>query len=192
MQKPSTYDGTISKRPGEYKQLPPGGYVCKIKSAREENTQKGTTMLVIAFDIEEGEYRNFFVESFNNDQRPNKKWPNGGIYRQMTGEKSIGFFKAMVEDIEASNPGYVWNWDEGTLKGKLFGGVFGREEYFNTSKGEYAFSTKCVYIRTADEVRSGIEPPPDKLADRTKGRSSETPYTSSAIDSVLDDDDLPF
>lgn len=45
---------------GEYERLEAGGYICKIKSAKEEKSKTGKKMLVLALDITEGEKKDFF------------------------------------------------------------------------------------------------------------------------------------
>ena len=62
MKKPANWD-SIQVPSGEtYKQLPAGGYVCKIISASVDKTMSGAERLNIKFDISEGEYKNFFGE----------------------------------------------------------------------------------------------------------------------------------
>ena len=71
----------------------------------------------------------------------------------------------MIENIEKSNEGFNFvkaGFDEKSLVGKLFGGVFGREQYKN-QEGELKWATKCMSIRTVEKVREGIEAPADKL-----------------------------
>ena len=41
-------------------------------------------------------------------------------------------FKGFIKSVEESNPGYVWNWDESTLKGKKVGLILQEEEFVPT------------------------------------------------------------
>ena len=72
-------------------------------------------------------------------------------------------FKRFITSVERSNEGYTWNWDEASLKGKMFGGVFGREEFL-TSDGKLKFATKCRFPRSVESIRKGdFTIPEDKL-----------------------------
>ena len=92
----------------------------------------------------------------------------------------------MIENIEKSNPGYNFvnsGFDEKTLVGKLFGGVFGREQY-KAQDGSLKFTTKCRSIRTVDAVRNGVNIPEDKLL---KTESQDDYFSPSSSDEVIDD-----
>ena len=73
---------------------------------------------------------------------------------------STPFFKGLITAIERSNPGFIWNWDENSLKGKLFGGVFGREEYMGTD-GKPRWSCKVRFVRSVEGVED-VSAPEDK------------------------------
>lgn len=173
---------------GEFETLEPGGYICVIKKAKEETSSTGKKMLVIAFDIAEGEHAGFYQRRFDDlvKTNPDTKW--GGVYRQMLeGEKAAGFLKGMMTSLEASNPNFKWNWDENKLVGLKFGGLFGKEEYENQISGERKMATKIRFIRTVEAIKSGkFEVPADKMLP-TRGEAFDSFATTSS-----DDDDLPF
>lgn len=168
---------------GEYEVLEAGGYICKILNAKEEKSQSGKDMLVIAFDIEEGDHKDYFKRRFDNDTRADKKWPVNGIYRQMLeGEKAAGYFKGLITSLEASNPNFKWDWDENKLKGLKFGGLFGREQY-EAFDGSLKFSTKLQFIRSVEKIKSGdFQIPQDKLLNKKQEDEFIT----------VSDDELPF
>ncbi len=177
---------------GEYETIEPGGYICRIISAKEEKSSTDKKMLVIAFDIDEGEHKDYYKRRFDElkkNSTPDKpaKWP--GVYRQMLeGEKAIGFLKGIMTSLEESNPNFKWNWDESKLKDLRFGGLFGREEYENQITGERKFSTKIRFIRTIKSIKEGkFEIPKDKLLE-PRGDSFENVFNTT------DDggDGLPF
>jgi hypothetical protein len=184
MQKPAEWDNTEAFT-GDFKNLPPGGYICRIKNAKVDTTQSGKEVLVIAFDIAEGEFANYYGEQYvkKTENNPDAKWQ--GIYRQLTEGNSLKFFKGLIHAIENSNNGYKWNWAEKTLKDKLFGGVFGQEEYINNN-GELKLSTKCRFIRSIEQIRKGVDAPEIKKLSGTNGGSS------SNINDVFPDDDIPW
>lgn len=174
---------------GEFETLEAGGYICKIINAREDVSSTGKNMLVIAFDIEEGERAGYYKRKFEADTRTDKKWQ--GIYRQLLdGEKAAGFLKGVMTSLEASNPNFKWNWDETKLKGLKFGGIFGEEEY--EYNGEIKTSVKIKWIRSVDKIRNGDfkVPEPKKLP------TNSNPYVGTPFDTgmipVADNGDIPF
>ena len=180
---------------GEFEVLPVGGYICKITDVEIAIAQKsGNEMLVIYFDIVEGEKAGYYKRRYdenvknNTDVTKEVKWP--GIYRQMVqGEKAAGYFKGLMTTLTASNPGFDWDkcdWDETKLKGLIFGGLFGREEY-EKMDGSRGMTTKLRFIRSVEKVRSGnFEVPQDKLLPK-----KVDPFGANSFTKV-DDDDLPF
>lgn len=145
---------------GEFKALKPGGYILQIKAAREEMSKNNNPMLVIAFDIAEGEFKGYYNDLF----AKNRKWPNGGVYRIMLPvdngseddnkqmSKLKGFINAVAESNRNYNPNEYWNIEQ--LKGKLIGGLFRREEYEN-QKGERKWTTKLAWPCSVPRIKSG-------------------------------------
>lgn len=185
MKKPADFDNVQAF--GEFEPLELGGHVCKIMSVEESKSRAGKDMLIISLDIAEGKQANYYANQYKNDTRDNKKW--GCIVYTMVydqdGATSRGF-KTFIDIVEKSNKGFITQWGDSfgdQFKGKLIGGVFGREEYINNN-GEKKFATKCMFFRTVEAVRKGIEAPADKLL---QGSSAGFAQTSQE-----DDDDLPF
>lgn len=178
---------------GEREILPVGGYVCKILSAEIATSQKsGNEMLVINFDICEGEKAGYFKRRHDESMKSNTdvtkiiKW--SGVYRQMIqGENAAGYFKGFMTTLSASNNGFDWdkcNWDESKLVGLIFGGLFGREEYIKQD-GTTGMTTKIRYVRSAEKIRNGeYTIPADKLLKKDDG-----PFGNFT---PVEDDDLPF
>ena len=175
--------------------LPVGGYVCNIISAKEETYDWGSR-LVMAVDIAEGEYAGFFRKDYDNNDREDKKWR--GTFRinvpKDDGSEQDGWTKRkfgnFIWAVQESNPGYAWNWDEKTLKGKKIGLIYRRFEW--EMNGNSGWSTEAGGAISVDDCRSGNFKP---LKDRAlKNRSSQTDTGSSATVStaVDDEDDLPF
>lgn len=177
MEKTRGYD-EVQGFTGEFERIKLGGQVCKVVSAKEEESSNGNKMLVLAFDIAEGDNKDFYKRRFDADTRTDKKW--SGVHRLMLLDKEGNtnkFFKGFITSIEASNKNFKWEWDETKLKGKLFGGIFGREEY---EPGKFA--TKIRFIRSANGIENA-DIPEDKLL------TSATNYTQTSVE---EDDDLPF
>jgi hypothetical protein len=182
MKKPDGYDESQAFT-GEFETLDPGGKILKIRQGVIGTSTTGKEMLNLLFDIAEGEEAGYYQRQFDGAKKSDAEPKWKGVFRQLTEGKSLPFFKGVITAIEQSNPGYKWNWDEKSLAGKLFGGVFGQEEYL-ASDGKVKTSTKCMFIRSIDKIRAGIEAPPIK-------KLTNVPATNSSV-SNADDGDLPF
>ena len=173
--------------------LPAGGYVAKIVDAKVEETQYGDR-LIVAFDIAEGDYREFFKKDFDGNTNEDRKWR--GVYRLNIpaddGSEQDGWRKRSFNNfafaVENSNSGYTFDWDEKKLKGKLFGVLFRNKEWaFN---GRSGWTTEACSATDAQAIRDGkYKVPKDKALDG--GARFET----TAAPAVAEDessDDLPF
>lgn len=188
MQKLQGYDEAEALN-GNYEILEAGGYICKIVGAREETSKTNKRMLVIAFDINDGEHKDFFKRKFDKSTLTNKKWSNNGIYRQMLegNENAVGYFKGLITSLEESNSHFKWDWDESKLKGLLFGGVFGREQYLSGVDGTLKFATKLQQIRSVESIKNGdFAIPEDKLLNVNQN------IDDGEFITIDDTDDLPF
>lgn len=173
---------------GEYEKLEAGGYICRIKNAKEETSRSGKKMLVIALDIDEGEKKDFFKRKFDEDTKNEKKWPVGAIYRQMLeGEKAAGYLKGLITSLEASNEGFKWDWDEKKLANLKCGAIFGDEEYERLD-GSIGISTKIKYIRSTKCIEEGNYKTPELKKLPQKGEAFED-FLANVNDNS---DDLPF
>lgn len=172
--------------------IEPGGYELQIIGAKvEQYTSKATgatgEILKVAFDIVNNEqYAGFYSTRFKAAKAtdPNAKW--GGVFDVFIPKddgsendaKTKQSFKRFITSVEKSNEGYAWDWNELSLKGKMFGGVFGREE-FETKEGERKFATKCRFPRSIESIRTGNFKIPD---DKLLKNKSNAPYTASLAD----------
>ena len=154
------------------KALPAGGYVCRIMNAKIENAKSsGLPMVVIQFDICEGEYNNFFHDKLKADMayRPDAKY--GGIARisaiDEEGKQRKGF-NSFCGAVEKSNGIKLPTEDTAflnMLKGKMVGIIFGREEFQGNDGGMY-WSTKPQFYRSVETIESGnFEIPKDKFVE---------------------------
>lgn len=218
MKRFSNYGEVKANEFDNYEKLELGGHLCKILKVRID-TYKGENgtfeNLVLEFDLAEGDKQaGFYARRFQQDANKdalNAKWK--GIYRigipkddgSEKDEQSKVRFKTFITCIEKSNPGYDWekaDWDETTLVGKKFVGVFGLEEFESTMTGEILTATKCKFTRSTEGKIEDIAIPKVKLIDGTlieyddwvekneekKGKQIE----NAATNAVADDDSLPF
>ena len=177
--------------------LPAGGYVCDIKTAKVEeyHTGKGDfSALVLAIEVAEGQYAGFWKKDYDGNTNDDKKWR--GTYRisipKDDGSEMDGWTKRTFGNfiwcIQESNPGYTWNWDEKTLKGKKIGVLYRNKEWeYNDKTG---WTTEAAGSATVEDIRSGnFKPLKDKPL-KNKGTAATAPvFTEETVDS---EDSLPF
>ena len=178
---------------GGVPQLPKGGYIAKILDCKEEKSTTGYRWLAISFDIAEGEFKGHFAEQYRANTNENKKWR--GTYNAFIPDESSQYygenlnkFKTMIANIEESNNGYHWDWDETKLKGKMVGVLFGEKEFQTESNGVIII-TECRGIRSVECVKEGKFKMP---ALKTLGNAPSVSTASNSFAAVDDDDDLPF
>lgn len=181
---------------GGVPQLPKGGYIAKILDCKEESSATGYKWLAISFDISEGEHKGHFAEQYRANTNENKKWR--GTYNAFIPDESSQYyednlnkFKTMMSNIEESNPGYHWDWDETKLKGKLIGVIFGEKEWESDNNGVIII-TECRGIRSVDCIKNGkFKMPALKTLSGTSSVSAAT-SSQASFSALDDDDDLPF
>lgn len=189
-----------------------GPHYCKILEAKivQMKTQDGRPFeqLQLRIDITEpDEQAGFYNKKFQEDAKEdalNAKWK--GFYNLTVPEDNSeefikNNFKTLTTSIEKSNPGYKWNWEENTLVGKIFCGVFGLEEFVNLEGNTITF-TRCRFVRSTENMDK-ISIPKVRLADKTTmdyeeyiemkkaERKNSNNNTNSEL-SKIEDDSLPF
>lgn len=174
--------------------LPVGGYVLNIMKASVEFTKSGSQVLVINFDVAEGENAGWFTKVWKNDTREDKKWK--GTYRLFipTGDGSdddkltVRSFNNFVACLEESNPGYHWDWNEAGIKNLKIGGIWRNREY--DFDGRVGWTTEMGGVATVDEIRAGTFKP---LKDKPLAKKQAAAASSNWSDiPAPDDDDCPF
>lgn len=181
--------------------LPAGAYVCNIINVKyEKATDDRSDRLLLQIDIFEGEHRSFFSKQFNENTAEDKKWK--GIIRMYV-PKDDGsekddwtkrIFAGWIDAVEQSNPGYLWDWDENKLKGKLIGVVFGET-------GTVINSRQVVYTEprfgvAIEKVRDGSAPAANfKAKNGYTGTTTPTPQVdANGFMQIPEgvDEELPF
>lgn len=201
MKKFNDYETTQSYSNSE--KLPVGGYVLKVANVRYEEGQNGNSdRIQLMFDIAEGEQKDFFRKQYESQTSEDKKWKGTvAIYVPTDdGSEKDGWtkksFKTIMENFEASNPGYAWNWDENSLKGKLIGGIF--VETYSVIEGKEVMYVSLVAknIRTVDCIRRGNYKMPDPIKKNgatgnvtPKGNNSSNDFMSIPKGS---EEEIPF
>lgn len=150
MKKPNNYENTQAS--GEFTPVELGGHYLTIKDVAEMKSKSGKDMIRVSFDFASNDKQpGYFMESFKNDIRPEKKWPNQAIQYILT-EDSEGncsrSFKTFITCVEHSNKMQV-QWGENfgqQFKNKVIGGVFGPQldYYENKERKKKSSSLVCV------------------------------------------------
>lgn len=189
-------DYETTQAAGEFEKLPKGAYEVKIEQAKVTTYtgKDGSTFekLEIAFDIDKGEYAGYYRRNLESQQQEDKKWKgvlriyvpkdDGSEKDQWTKRK----FKAIIQAIEDSNPGYHWDWNESGLKGKIVGCVFQWKEWAMNGKSGW-FANPYNFIDVA-KVRSGEF----KLPDDKPLPKDQKPFDLNISAEDDSEEDLPF
>ena len=184
------YDVKPEKPSSGRETLPAGGYVCQIMSARVEDGEWGST-LVLAHDVCEGEYKDIFKRDYEGNPRDDKKWrgtfrlrlpKDDGTEQDTWKKRSLSNF---LWAIEQSNPGFTFDWDEKKLKGKKIGLLYRNKEWeYNGNSG---WTTEAAGTESIDNIRNGkFRVPKDKAL---PVREVTAPVFTEAED---DGGELPF
>ena len=197
MRKPRNYDN--AEKYTEGRRLEAGGYICKIINVKEQVSKNGNEMLVLAFDIAEGEFKDFYKEGYEKNTSEDKKW-RGNFYMMVPPEDAerdnwqLRRFKTNISKFEESNNGYHFDWEHPEkLKGLLIGMVFGEEEYV-ANDGSNRLATKPMKIELVETIKSGdFDIPETKYLNN--GNSNPTPSADNSFMNIPDNADgeqIPF
>lgn len=214
----SDYETTETNGFEQKERLKLGGHICKIietgiEAVTSKKDGKVYNILKMKFDIEApdeqaGFYQRKFVEDAKTDAL-NAKWK--GYYRLTIPENSSEDFvkknwKTFLTSVEESNPGVKINgtagFDENILVGKIFGGIFGLEEFTLPTDGRTITFTRIRFSRSTKNIFEA-KIPSVKLLDGTymdyddytesKKENKEESKTQTTEQSVINsEDDLPF
>lgn len=188
-----TYDK--NKRKKTFQALPKGAYVVKILNVKEEQNKSGNgSHLTIAFDIAEGENKDFYQQMYAQSSNEDKKWPQDAYYYlNVPDDDSKPYvwnnWNTFFADLEDSNNGFVFSGDLASLKNKLIGGKFAIEQ--SEYNGNVYDHTKLRWTCVTDDVRNNKagKMPTDKLVDSHIPAGADA---SSFFEPVPSDVPLPF
>ena len=168
MQKPTGYDEAQAS--GEYVKVDLGGHYCQIKQVSEVKSKSGRDMIVVLFDFCSPDKQDgYFTQSYDNDTRPDKKWPfNGSKYIMVNDyadpKKTSRQFKTFCYLFEKSNNCEIkWDipdWGK-QFKGKRIGVVYGKEE--SEWDGKVRMRTVPFYFCEFDKAKEAKLPDPKYL-----------------------------
>ena len=194
------FEGFKSEKSGavSFGQLPTGAYVGKITSVKVEGQEPDQT-LAIAVDVTEGEHAGYFSRRLKHDQENSSgkyevkykgvyrlRIPNAANTRAMYPESDLKRFNDAIWRIEASNPGYHWDWNEKGLVGRAVGFSMQEDEYNGNT------FTRIGRFEVVDDVRAGSVPAMKPRKPRASTSAAVT--TSSAVPTGFTqvEEELPF
>lgn len=182
------------------RRLPIDAYVCKILGVEHENNY-----LKVSLDIAEGDYKDYFMIDWKNQDREDKEWhctyrlydvKDDGSERDGWSARKL---KTFTTALEESNKGYRWDWDESKWKGLLVGIIF--QDYLKPkaevkeNEDPYWHSAITYGSTTVECVRTGdYKIPKPKIKDGGAVATSTTVPGVNAFVEVADsiDEELPF
>ena len=161
MNKPNNYDTTSS---GDFTPIELGGHYMIIKKLEEGKSKSGKPMLTVYFDFADPDkQKGYFMQSFKDDIRPEKKWPHVGTAYIVCEDKDGNCSKKLKSFITAfeksNNCDAVWG-DKfaGQFKNKKIGGVFGEVE--NEYNGKVTMRHELRWFCAIDKADGATVPDP--------------------------------
>lgn len=131
----------------ETTRLAPGGYLCGIKKVTDVPAKE---YLEIEFDIAKGDFAHYY------EQLCAKFGSWNGRFIKSYKDSALPFFKAFIEAIEASNPGFKWDGHtEQALERKWIGIVMGEEEYRKRDTGEIKTVVRAQQFLPIEDIKAG-------------------------------------
>jgi hypothetical protein len=193
MLKPNGYDE--AKESG-FASVDLGGHYAVIKRVEERTSKTGKPMIAVGIDFMAPDRQaGFFANVFENDDRPDKKWPHKAMsYVMVQDYQNPGItsrnFKTFCTSFEKSNNCEIqWggnNW-AGQFTGKKIGVVYGEVE--NEYNGEFSMREQIRWFCSWDSVKTAKVPKPKYLEDApSAGSTTQTASTTPAFD----DSTVPF
>lgn len=194
MKKINDFD-KVQENGGGFKRIPDGAYIVGVKKVEDVSDKE---FLRLELDICKGEYKNWYQQQYDADNRETKYWPRDGVLVRSYKEKALPFFKGFITAVTKSNPKFEWKWNEQDLKNKVFGVVVGTEEYLKKNGGVGA-RPYIDSVHSVEAIEKGDYTVPDvKKLDTTKTTSKPAepfvnPFSDSAttIDPFANADSAP-
>jgi len=160
---PSYWD-EIDENSDKFIDIPPKGYVLKLKNLEEYiNRKNGNKSLKICFDIDgDSEYKGIFQRVFDSLETSfNIKWPNEGTKYLSLKPENLPYLKNFIQAVEKSNdikinlvPGQELDLEQ--FKNLLVGGEFGYEEY--EKDGDIKLGLSLFKFKSLDQLPYIKEP----------------------------------
>jgi len=172
-----------------FEKLPAGAYVCKVLGVKyQEGTNGNSDMIMLQFDITEGEYKDYFKNQYEASTQENKKFKGKATiyYPKDDGTEKDSWtknaFAKWTNAFEDSNPGYKFDWVENKWVGLSVGIVFG--ETGTVIDGNEIVYTEARFACDVAKVREGKAPEAKFKAKNGYGDSVKPATTSDGFMAV--------
>ena len=178
----SAYRDTEASAGTDFEKLPPGGYVCTIKSVTDHH-EGDKPYLHIVYDIREGQYADYYSD----DWGKTNTWAHDN--RHYYSEAALGMFKGFLKAFDESNGTNFaemaeTGFDEQMMVGRAIGYIIGEEEY-RANDGSIKTRLRVRGTRSVQQIRDGKFKFPEI-------RKLEEPAPQIEPTPNLDESDLPF
>ena len=197
MQKPNSFDDVQAG--GEYIPIEVGGHHAVIVSVKEQKSSTGKDMVVVALDFAKNDKQpGYFKAQFDNDTRPEKKWPFQAVQYIVTEDgqgKCSKSFKGFITAFERSN-NVTTNWGDkfvNQFKNKKIGVVYGEveEEYNGEIKSRRRIRWFC------EDANADSQKVPEKRYLNNTPANTTTTTTNNNSDGFMNipegtDEEIPF
>lgn len=174
MQKPNGYDQAESRQFAQNDKPPAGPYIMRILSAAEaKSREKNRPMLVLCLDIAQGQYSNNFRKLYDifKSKKDDAKWPL--VHRRCTDDNQLEYFKGDIKAIEESNEGFIFDFNEKSLNGKLVGAMLREKEIGVNQDGSMRTVLEVAFLCSTKKVLSGeMKPLPIKASNKPSNFNS--------------------
>jgi hypothetical protein len=197
MNKPNSYEETQAG--GDFTFVESGGHKLVIKQVSETKSKSQKDMIVVLFDFAPDDKQpGYFTEQFNNDIRPDKKWPNQATQYILTEDadgKCSRSFKTFTTCVEHSNAGFTTQFGDkfgDQFKGKKIGGVFGEQmDFYN---GEEKKKRVLRWFISSDKVADAAIPDMSETKAFKEKKNNGSVTSTDGFMNIPDgiDEELPF
>lgn len=173
MQKPSGYDNVQAR---EFGIIYPkaDAYVFGIRKVEDTTSSTGKSMTVLTLDIARGRFKNFYFDQTKKSTDGKERYLKMYVLAD-DDPKSVAKLKGIIAAIEKSNPGFVFDWNNQSLVGKLVGGMLQEKQYYK-SNGTIGETVKISYLCSIESAESGeLRIPPKEMV-----ALSQQPYIPGA------------
>ena len=172
-----TYQGFKAQERKAFTELPPAGcYVAEIKGVRvDKSYDKTHDTIVCLVDIIEGEYKNRYLEVYNEQKEKFQDVKSKGVFTLVVPNEGdepwrIRQFENNMWCIQESNPGFEWKWEEQDLKGKKIG--INVRNHLYIYKDQERSSTEIARFERVADVKAGkCKAAPDRDTRKKEGSS---------------------
>lgn len=160
MKKIENWDDIEVKEFNENEKFILGGKECKIVNVKNF-TYGGLEKISLELDVIQEENKNYYQKKYDERNENAKFWDDGATISfpaEPTEDKDKSYIKGLMKAIESYNDGYVWNWDEQSLKNKKINVNFSLKEYEGNDGKIYTKPQVSRFVNSKDNFKKDYIP----------------------------------